>query len=212
MVGHFRGCRHEGDGGVLNVPNLVTAGRTVGSLVCAAVAILDGSELWLAVALAVYWTGDIADGALARRLNQETTLGAVFDIVCDRACGACFFLGWAALHPETALVVVLFLAEFMVVDFLLSFSFYLFPINSPNYFGAVDRRVFLLNWSKVAKSLNSGLIAVLLLTDVALWVPAGIATVLIAVKSYSLLRTSRLPRRRDADCVVTGGLFAVAAP
>ncbi|WP_432511579.1 CDP-alcohol phosphatidyltransferase family protein [Kineococcus sp. SYSU DK001] len=200
---HFRGCRHEGRGPLCNLPNAVTAVRTVLSLTSSAAGILGGSLGWLALALAVYWIGDIADGAIARRLRQETTAGAVFDIVCDRVCGACFFLGMAALDPATAPVVVLFLAEFMVLDLLLSLAFFLFPVNSPNYFGRVDRRVFRLNWSKVAKSLNSGLVAVLLFTPVSTWVPAAIAVALIGVKSYSLVRTRSLPRRPDVDCVDT---------
>lgn len=197
---HFRGCRHEGRGPLRNLPNAVTAARTVLSLTFSAIAISQGSLRWLALALAVYWIGDIADGAVARRLRQETTAGAIFDIVCDRACGACFFLGMAALNPATAPVVVLFLAEFMVLDLVLSLAFFLFPVNSPNYFARVDRRVFRLNWSKVAKSLNSGLIALLLFTPVSLWVPAAIALALIGIKSYSLVRTYSLPRRPDVDC------------
>ena len=56
-----------------------------------------------ALAYAVYWVGDIADGWAARRLGQETRAGAVLDIVSDRACTAVLCVG--SSRPAEALPV-----------------------------------------------------------------------------------------------------------
>ena len=56
----------------------------------------------LALAYAVYWVGDILDGWSARRLGQETRLGAVLDIVSDRACTSVLCVGLLAHLPGRA--------------------------------------------------------------------------------------------------------------
>ena len=54
------------------------------------------------LAYAVYWVGDILDGWSARRLDQETRLGAVLDIVSDRACTSVLCVGLVAHLPGRA--------------------------------------------------------------------------------------------------------------
>ena len=81
------------------VPNVVTATRTVIAVVLGATAVAAGDLTLLAVAYAVFWVGDIADGWSARRLGQETRAGAVFDIVCDRACTGILCVGLVASVP-----------------------------------------------------------------------------------------------------------------
>ena len=73
-----------------------------------------------ALAYAVYWLGDILDGWLARRLDQETRLGAVLDIVSDRACTALLCAGLLAHLPGAWVLAVAFLLSFAVLDTMLS--------------------------------------------------------------------------------------------
>ncbi|MET7966358.1 CDP-alcohol phosphatidyltransferase family protein [Micromonospora sp. NPDC005305] len=66
----------------------ITAVRTVVAVGLGVTALAQRSPALLIAAYATYWVGDIADGAAARALGQETRVGAVFDIVADRACTA----------------------------------------------------------------------------------------------------------------------------
>ena len=56
-------------------------------------------------------------------MHHETRNGALLDIMSDRFCSAAFYFGLAWLHPEFTVPVVLYLAEFMVIDFFLSIAF-----------------------------------------------------------------------------------------
>jgi CDP-diacylglycerol--glycerol-3-phosphate 3-phosphatidyltransferase len=70
--------------------NAVTLTRlVVATALFAASAYLRNPVLNLA-GLAVYWLGDVADGFLARRLDQETLFGAQWDILADRMSVAFF--------------------------------------------------------------------------------------------------------------------------
>ena len=85
------------------VPNVVTAGpHRASAVLIGAVAVAHGDLVLLAVAYAVFWVGDIADGWSARRLGQETRVGAVFDIVCDRACTGILCVGLRGVRPVGA--------------------------------------------------------------------------------------------------------------
>jgi CDP-diacylglycerol--glycerol-3-phosphate 3-phosphatidyltransferase len=170
----------------------VTAVRTVASVVLAGMAV-DARSLPLLVAgLAVYWVGDMLDGAVARLRGCETRIGAVLDILCDRFCAAAFYLGLAWLQPEMTLPILIYLAEFMVVDCFLSLAFLAWPLRSPNYFYVVDRPIWLWNWSKPAKAANSAIFAVILLVTGMPWVGVAIAVALLVLKCVSLARLSRL--------------------
>lgn len=146
----------------------------------------------LVVALAVYWIGDTLDGQVARRLHHETRIGAVLDIMSDRFCAAAFYFGLAWLHPEFTVPVLIYLAEFMVVDCFLSIAFLAWRIRSPNYFYVVDRTVYRYNWSHPAKAVNSALFAVLLLLTRMPWLGAVIAAGLLVLKVASLVRVARI--------------------
>lgn len=165
---------------------VITFARTIASLALCLSAAYAESLTLLVVGLGVYWVGDIADGAYARLFDCETRTGAVMDMLCDRANCAAFYLGLAWLQPEMALPVGVYLFEFMVVDAYLSLAFLAWPIRSPNYFYAVDKRIFDWNWSKPAKAVNSALFAVLLL--VTGWWQLGlvIALGLLVLKCVSL--------------------------
>ena len=146
----------------------------------------------LVIGLVVYWAGDSLDGQVARRMHHETRIGAVLDIMSDRFCAAAFYLGLAWLHPEFTVPVLIYLAEFMVVDCFLSIAFLAWRIRSPNYFYVVDRIVYRYNWSHPAKAVNSALFAVLLLVTRMPWLGALIATALLVFKIASLVRVARI--------------------
>ncbi len=171
---------------------MITAVRTIASVVLAGLAAQEGSRTLLVVALVVYWVGDSLDGFVARIRGCETRIGAVLDILSDRFCAAAFYIGLVWLQPEFAIPVFIYLAEFMVVDCFLSLAFLAWPVRSPNYFYVVDRPLWLWNWSKPGKAVNSSLFAVLLLVTGWVWVAAAIATALLVMKSVSLVRLGRI--------------------
>jgi CDP-diacylglycerol--glycerol-3-phosphate 3-phosphatidyltransferase len=175
------------------VPNVVTLVRTVAAVTIGELGIVSGSLVLVVVAYAVFWVGDIADGWLARHLHQETRAGAVFDIVCDRACVAVLCVGLLAALPGIAALALVFLLSFMVLDAMLSLAFLCWPVLSPNYFYVVDRRVWQLNWSTPGKAANSaGVIAAVALG--AYVVGLAIALAVLAVKLWSAWRVTRILR------------------
>ena len=173
------------------VPNVVTATRTVLAVLLGAIAVANGDLMLLAVAYGVFWVGDIADGWSARRLGQETRAGAVFDIVCDRACTGILCVGLVASIPSALPVVVVFVLSFMVLDTMLSLAFLCWPVLSPNYFHVVDRRVWQLNWSPLAKAANTaGVVGALALELFS--VAFAVAVVVLGIKVWSARRVIRL--------------------
>lgn len=178
-------------GPLRTVPNAVTLVRTVIAVVLGVVALSRGDLTILAVGYVVYWAGDILDGWSARRLDQETRLGAVLDIVCDRACTSVLCAGLVAYLPGVLPLALVFLLSFMVLDTMLSLVFLCWPLVSPNEFHLVDRRVWRLNWSPVAKAANTaGVVGaiVLGLYGVGLF----LALVVVGVKIWSAARVLRL--------------------
>ena len=173
------------------IPNLVTATRTVLAVLLGATAVATGDLTLLAVAYGVFWAGDIADGWTARKLGQETRAGAVFDIVCDRACTGILCVGLVASVPSALPVVVVFVLSFMVLDSMLSMAFLCWPVLSPNYFHRVDRRVWELNWSPLAKAANTaGVVGALALELFS--VAFVVAVVVLGIKVWSARRVIRL--------------------
>jgi CDP-diacylglycerol--glycerol-3-phosphate 3-phosphatidyltransferase len=172
--------------------NVVTLVRTVASVVLAGFAIDRSSLTLLVVELAVYWAGDSLDGIVARIRGCETRMGAVLDILSDRFCAAAFYFGLAWLQPENVLPVLVYLAEFMVIDCFLSLAFLAWPVRSPNYFYVVDRTIWLWNWSKPAKAANSAIFAVILLVTGMPLLGLTIATALLVLKCVSLVRLTRI--------------------
>lgn len=180
------------------VANRVTLVRTVAALVLGTVASTQHSLRLLAVAYAVYWFGDMLDGFVARRTHTETRQGAVLDVLCDRASCGMLATTYLALTPAAAPAIGVFLLQFMVVDCVLTLGFLHWPILSPNHFGAVDRRLYLWNWSPVAKAVNTAALILVVATgayDAAL----VLACLQLVVKLCSLVSLSRLLRARTAD-------------
>ena len=177
---------------LLTGATVITAVRTVVSVVLAAAAAYEQDLTLLVVALGVYWVGDMLDGLYARVRDCETRIGAVLDIMCDRLNAAAFYVGLAWLQPDLSPAIFVYLAEFMVIDCFLSIAFLAWPIRSPNYFFVVDRTIWLWNWSKPAKAVNSALFAVLLLVTGWMWVGLVIATALLVLKCVSLRRLAQI--------------------
>jgi CDP-diacylglycerol---glycerol-3-phosphate 3-phosphatidyltransferase len=177
---------------LLTGATVITFVRTIVSVVLAAMAAHQQSLTLLVVALGVYWVGDMLDGFYARVRDCETRIGAVLDIMCDRFNAAAFYIGLAWLQPDLSPAIFVYLAEFMVIDCFLSIAFLAWPIRSPNYFFVVDRTIWLWNWSKPAKAVNSALFAVLLLVTGWMWVGLVIATALLVLKCVSLRRLAQI--------------------
>ena len=172
--------------------NLVTAVRALLGAVVFAIAALRHDPVLNYVGLGIYWALDVLDGYLARRLDQETRLGAQLDILSDRLLVTFFYLNVLALRPETVVPVVLFLLEFCVVDHYLSNQFLRWPIPSPNYFFEADRTLWRLNWSPLGKALNTGLVTILLVAVPSPWPAAVAAAALLAFKLRSCALMIRL--------------------
>ncbi|RLP85861.1 CDP-alcohol phosphatidyltransferase family protein [Micromonospora sp. BL4] len=181
-------------GPLRTVPNYITALRTVAAVTVGVVALVAGSVALLAVAYGIYWLGDMLDGWAARRLGQETRAGAVLDIVSDRACTAVLCVGLVSLVPDVAVVALVFLLSFLVLDTMLSLAFLCWPVLSPNYFHLVDRRVWALNWSPLAKAANTaGVIGAVAFGQYQL--ALGVAVAVVAVKLWSAAAVARLLNR-----------------
>ncbi|MDF1704077.1 MAG: CDP-alcohol phosphatidyltransferase family protein [Aeromicrobium sp.] len=189
----------DGIGPLLTVPNAITVVRTVVSLALALVALQSDDRLpWVVAAYLVYYLGDSADGLAARLLGQETRAGAVHDILSDRLCTAVCAANLILLQPDLAVPVGIFLLNFMVLDCLLSLSFLLWPIVSPNYFAVVDDLVYRLNWSHPAKALNNiGIIAAVVVGSLPLALVIVIAQ--LSVKVWSARRVVRRIRELEAS-------------
>jgi len=75
---------------------------------------------------------------------------------------------------------------------MLTFSFLLWPwMLSPNYFYKVDRPIYVWNWSKPAKALNTGAVVVSLVVagqTGAQWLPYAVAVAACVVKVVSSYR------------------------
>ncbi|RLP86776.1 CDP-alcohol phosphatidyltransferase family protein [Micromonospora sp. CV4] len=181
-------------GPLRTVPNYITALRTVAAVTVGVAALVAGSVALLAVAYGIYWLGDVLDGWAARRLGQETRAGAVLDIVSDRACTAVLCVGLVSLVPDVAVVALVFLLSFLVLDTMLSLAFLCWPVLSPNYFHLVDRRVWALNWSPLAKAANTaGVIGAVAFGQYQL--ALGVAVAVVAVKLWSAAAVARLLNR-----------------
>jgi CDP-diacylglycerol--glycerol-3-phosphate 3-phosphatidyltransferase len=179
--------------GLVTVPNLITATRTVVAVPLAVAAVARPSVVMTVAAFAAYWLGDVLDGLAARRLDQETRVGAVADIVADRACTAVCMAALLVLRPDAWIPVAVFLVQFMVLDCLLSLSFLRWPLLGPNYFGAVHRGVYRWNWSPPAKAVNTaGVVGLVLVAPSAVW-PTVFAVLIAVLKGVSLWTVARLP-------------------
>ncbi|GAA1549462.1 hypothetical protein GCM10009804_02410 [Kribbella hippodromi] len=178
---------------LLGIPNRITLVRTVAAMTVATVAFHTGELRWLLAGYAAYWIGDILDGAVARARGEESLSGAVLDVVCDRACAFLLAAAFMATFPSTIGPLAIYLVQFGVLDTMLTLSFLLWPWTlSPNYFYKVDRPIYLWNWSKPAKALNTAAVVISLVVAHqagALWtLPYAVAIAACLVKVVSAYR------------------------
>jgi len=185
---------------------VVTGVRTVAAVALAGAAVHSDSLRLLLASLVIYWVGDILDGLVARVRNCETRIGAVMDLLSDRLCAAAFYFGLAWLNTDFVPPVLVYLFEFMIIDMFLSLAFLAWPIRSPNYFYVVDRTIWVWNWSKPGKAVNSAVFAVILLVSDSALLGVVMATALLTMKSVSLGRLMRL------GLPVPAGLGAMSSP
>jgi CDP-diacylglycerol--glycerol-3-phosphate 3-phosphatidyltransferase len=194
------------------LPNAVTLVRTVGALVLGSLALADGSRTLLLAAVATYWLGDIADGALARRTGSETRSGAVLDILCDRLCCAVVYLTFAVQEPRLLPAICVFLLQFMVVDNFLSLAFLRWPIVSPNYFYLVDRTLWRLNWSPLGKTANSAALLLVMLITGSVAMSTALAGAVLGLKVWSVVRLGDLPTPGLAQLCARAPVAVVVPP
>lgn len=174
------------------VPNVITLVRSAVSCVISFLVIADvvpdDTKLeWMVVAFAVYWFGDMADGLVARLLDQETRGGAILDTLCDRACITLAVAGAAVTIDPPVVPTLLYLFNFLVLDFWLSLRFVDFEIDTNNRFYEVDRTVYRFNWSPLAKAVNSAAVCLLALLG-PWWASTPFLLAIIGVKSWSWSR------------------------
>jgi len=177
---------------ICTLPNFITAIRTISCLVIFSIAGYTKDMSLNIVGLALFWALDCLDGYLARRLGQETLLGAQFDILSDRILVAYFYLNYLFISSGPVLIVSLFLLNFMVLDHHLSNQYLRWPIISPNYFYKIDSTVWTLNWSALGKFINTGPVTLLLLLTKSMIAPGVILILVFIIKGYSFYRLSKL--------------------
>ncbi len=177
--------------------NLITGARTLGAVGLAAGALATQSLGLLAVAYLVYWVLDVADGAVARRFDHETRLGAVFDITADRASSVLCIAALLALRPNLAVPLAIYVVEFAVVDTMLSLGFLAFPVRGPNDMHLVDATLWRWNWSPPAKAVNTSSIVILCLLGRPV-LASGCALAVLGLKLWSSHRLRAVLHRARA--------------
>ena len=171
--------------------NVITAVRTLAAVGLSLWALTAGSLRVLVIAYLVYWVLDIVDGAVARRFDHETRLGAVFDITADRASSLLCVAALVALRPALAVPLAIYVIEFAVVDTMLSLGFLAFGVKGPNDMHVVDATLWRWNWSPPAKAVNTASIVVLcLLGHPALASLCALAVLALKLWSCQRLRTA----------------------
>jgi CDP-diacylglycerol--glycerol-3-phosphate 3-phosphatidyltransferase len=176
-----------------SVPNVITLIRFVGSLVFFMLAVTKMDLTYNYIGLVVHWIGDVLDGFWARTFKQETILGAEIDIIADRVGFLFFYVLYLVFKPELALPIALFVINFALIDFYLSYQFLKFGLISINHFYKVDKTVYKLNFSPIGKMANTVVVTLTLIFVPQFWLFATVfAFGLIIVKSYSITRLRRL--------------------
>jgi|1186.fasta_scaffold16043_2 phosphatidylglycerophosphate synthase len=178
--------------------NAMTLVRTSIAVPLGLFALVEASTVLAVTAYGTYWLGDMADGWLARRFDQETRIGAVADIISDRACSAVLVCVLAVIHPHMWPALAVFLLQFMVLDCVLSLSFLRWPLVSPNYFYRVDRTVWRYNWSTPAKTTNTVAVVIAVVSGL---MPLALVVALaqLSLKIWSSHRMLTLDLNRAPD-------------
>jgi CDP-diacylglycerol--glycerol-3-phosphate 3-phosphatidyltransferase len=177
--------------------NGITTVRTLAAVGLATAALAVGSLTLLVTAYLTYWVLDIADGAVARRFEHETRLGAVFDITADRASSLLCVAAFVTLRPVLAVPLGIYVIEFAVVDTMLSLGFLAFAVKGPNDMHLVDATLWRWNWSPPAKAVNTASIVLLALLGRTV-LAAVCAVAVLALKLWSCHRLRTAMSRAEA--------------
>jgi CDP-diacylglycerol---glycerol-3-phosphate 3-phosphatidyltransferase len=196
------GCLPEPTENILTLANAVTLARTAGCLTAVTLSISTGRPELLFAGLAIHCVGDMADGIVARRRDEETRAGAVLDIVSDRLCIAVYYLSYGHLQHDMLVPIALFLFQFMVLDAHLSLAFLNWPLRSLNYFYLVDKALYAWNWSTPGKALNSGALVLLMLTTRSPAACTALVVAITGVKIASLVRLHRMGVPAPVGCAL----------
>jgi len=74
----------SGNDRIWTVPNILSLARLLGIPVFLWLVLVERADVWAFVVLVVAGAGDLFDGYLARRLDQQSALGEVLDPLVDR--------------------------------------------------------------------------------------------------------------------------------
>ncbi len=194
----YRIFKPRGPDSFYSEANIITLVRLIGSLIFFSLAIIEKSPTYNFIGLGVHWFGDVLDGICARSCKQETILGAEIDIIADRIETLFFYVNFLHFHPHLMIPAVTYILDFAFVDFYLSYQFLKYDIISPNYFYKVDKTVYRLNYSPVAKFCNSTIVTLILIFLPQFRIPAAFfAAALIVVKSFSILLLNKKQYKKE---------------
>lgn len=103
-----------------------------------------------------------------------------------------FYTNFLFFRPYLFLPVIFYIFSFAFIDIYLSYQFLKFDLISPNYFYKVDRKFHLINFSSVAKFINSTVVTLILIFIPRLQVVATLIAIgLIVIKVYSFKRLNK---------------------
>jgi CDP-diacylglycerol---glycerol-3-phosphate 3-phosphatidyltransferase len=200
-----RGCIQVSAERITTSASAITMSRSVASHGFVLAAIASGRTSVLLAGLAIHLVGDIADGAVARRRNEETVSGATLDILCDRLFYATYYTVFAVLHPSMLIAAGIFMFTFMVLDAHLSMSFLNWPLRSVNYFDLVDQTIYRWNFSKFGKTLLGAplLVATLVIGSPTVATATATATATLKLLTLWRLHTGAVQLRPGCAAEVT---------
>ena len=172
---------------VWNVPNVLTMIR-LALVPVFVLAFQSGKTKWaLAVFCAASLT-DMLDGMLARKLNQITDFGKLFDPLADKlmVLTALFCQGAAGIFPWTAILIVLAKELLMMLGgaFMLSRGIVVYA----NYFGKTEQVSFIL--SLILSFFHGELAAAGVQLDLSLlWITVGLALLAMCLYGVGVVKT-----------------------
>lgn len=170
--------------------NALTLTRAAVVTAVLVLAILEDSRGLLLMGLIASWIGDICDGGLARRAGRETVIGAQLDGFADRLTAVFVIAGALVLADGWTIALVaaaVAWVQFGVLDHLLSVQFLRFDLWSADEFHRVDDRVWLVNWSPIAKMASGVPLLLLALGGAFAWPASVLALMLVVLRLWSFL-------------------------
>ena len=179
-----------------SIPNIVTIIRLLLSICIMGYWFYDKDIKILYLWLFIHRFGDVLDGFLARNFWWETILGAEIDIIADRISTLFFYISLLYFYKNIILrlIIFIYILNFWFIDFYLSYQFMKFPIISVNYFYKIDKTVYKLNFSKIWKFLNSGVVSLWIIFIWKYYTTLLIYTlILIWIKIHSITKLWKQP-------------------